>query len=58
MSRKMLMVLCGSLLLAMQAAVAQTRAAEPAPQYDAEPARSLGADERGMRPYVFVIASS
>lgn len=55
MSKKMLMVLCGSLLLAMQPAVAQTKAAEPAAQYDAALAQSLGADERGMRPYVFVI---
>lgn len=55
MSKKMLMLLCGSLLLAMQPAVAQTKAAEPAAQYDAELAKSLGADERGMRPYVFVI---
>jgi uncharacterized protein YciI len=55
MSKKMLMVLCGSLLLAMQPAVAQTKAVEPAPQYDAALAQSLGADERGMRPYVFVI---
>jgi uncharacterized protein YciI len=55
MSKKILMVLCGSLLLAMQPAVAQTKAVEPAPQYDAALAQSLGADERGMRPYVFVI---
>lgn len=55
MSKKMLMMLCGSLLLAMQPAVAQTKAAEPAAQYDAALATSLGADERGMRPYVFVI---
>ena len=55
MSKKMLMVLGGSLLLALQPAVAQTRAAEPAAQYDAALAQSLGADERGMRPYVFVI---
>jgi len=55
MSKKMLMVLCGSLLLAMQPTVAQTKAVEPAPQYDAALAQSLGADERGMRPYVFVI---
>lgn len=55
MSKKMLMALCGSLLLAMPPAVAQTKAPEAAPQYDAELARSLGADERGMRPYVFVI---
>jgi hypothetical protein len=36
MSKKRLMVLCGSLLLAIQPAVAQTKAAEPTPQYDAE----------------------
>lgn len=55
MSKKMLIALCASLLLAMQPAVAQTKAVEPAPQYDAALAQSLGADERGMRPYVFVI---
>jgi uncharacterized protein YciI len=31
------------------------QAAPPAPQYDAELAKSLGADERGMRAYVLVI---
>ncbi len=55
MSKKMLMGLCASLLLVMQPAVAQTKAVEPTPQYDAALAQSLGADERGMRPYVFVI---
>lgn len=55
MSRKMLTVLGCALLFAIQAASAQTKTAEPAPQYDAELARSLGADERGMRPYVLVI---
>jgi uncharacterized protein YciI len=55
MSKKMLMGLCASLLLAMQPAVAQTKVVEPTPQYDAALAQSLGADERGMRPYVFVI---
>ncbi|WP_409266367.1 YciI family protein [Massilia sp. BHUDP2] len=55
MSKKMLVGLYASLLLAMQPAVAQTKAVEPAPQYDAALAQSLGADERGMRPYVFVI---
>lgn len=55
MSKKMLMGLCGALVLALQPASAQTRAAEPAPQYDAELAKSLGADERGMRAYVLVI---
>lgn len=55
MSRKMLMMLGSALLFAMQPACAQTRAAEPAAQYDAELAKSLGADERGMRSYVLVI---
>jgi len=55
MSNKMLMGLCSALVLALQPASAQTRAAEPAPQYDAELAKSLGADERGMRAYVLVI---
>lgn len=59
MSKKMLMVLCGFLLAAMQPAAAQTRVAEAAPQpqsqYDAELAKSLGGDDRGMRAYVLVI---
>ncbi len=55
MSRKLLMLLGSTLLFAMQPAGAQTKAAEPAPQYDAELAKSLGADERGMRSYVLVI---
>jgi uncharacterized protein YciI len=55
MSNKMLLTLASALLFALQPAVAQTKAAEPAPQYDAELAKSLGADERGMRSYVLVI---
>lgn len=55
MSRKMLTLLGCALLFAMQPVAAQTKAAEPAPQYDAELAKSLGADERGMRSYVLVI---
>lgn len=55
MSRKMLTMLGCALLFAMQPATAQTKTAEPAPQYDAELAKSLGADERGMRSYVLVI---
>ena len=55
MSRTMLAMLGSALLIAMQPVAAQTKAAEPAPQYDAELAKSLGADERGMRSYVFVI---
>lgn len=67
MSKKMLMVSCGFMLAALQPAAAQTRPADPAPQiqaqiqpqatpqYDAELARSLGGDDRGMRKYVLVI---
>jgi uncharacterized protein YciI len=51
----MLTMLGCALLFAMQPATAQTKTAEPAPQYDAELAKSLGADERGMRSYVLVI---
>lgn len=57
MSRKMLTMLrmsSASLLLAMAPAVAETRVAQ-APVYDAALARSLGADEHGMRSYVLVI---
>lgn len=43
-----------SLLIALESF--QARAAEPAkPGYDAELAKKLGADEHGMRAYVFVI---
>jgi len=55
MTKNMLMGLCGALMLALQPASAQTKPAEPAPQYDAALATSLGADERGMRAYVLVI---
>ncbi|MCA1245113.1 YciI family protein [Massilia sp. MS-15] len=53
MSRKILGTLACALLCALQSASAQTTT--PAPHYDAALAASLGADERGMRPYVFVI---
>lgn len=55
MSRKMLAVTGAALLFALQPVAAQTKAAGPAPRYDAELASSLGADERGMRSYVLVI---
>lgn len=55
MSKKMLMGLGAALVLALQPASAQTRAAEAAPHYDAGLAKSLGADERGMRAFVLVI---
>lgn len=57
MSRKMLTMLTMSsfsLLLAMAPAVAETRVAQ-APVYDAALAKSLGADEHGLRSYVLVI---
>lgn len=55
MSRTMLAVMGAALLFALPGASAQTKTAGPAPQYDAELAGTLGADERGMRSYVLVI---
>lgn len=59
MSRFLLPILCSialSLSLSLpQFASAQQHAPTPAATYDAELAKSLGADERGMRPYVLVI---
>jgi uncharacterized protein YciI len=43
------------ILCSLRLAAAQTVPAAPALQYDAELARSLGADERGMRSFVLVI---
>jgi uncharacterized protein YciI len=53
MLMKRALLICGLFCLSLRPAMAQ--AAPPAPQYDAELARSLGADERGMRAYVLVI---
>ena len=53
MWQKSALAVCGSLCLLMTPASAQDAA--PAIQYDAALAKSLGADERGMRPYVLVI---
>jgi hypothetical protein len=44
-----------ALALSMGASVAQPSGEAAAPRYDAALARSLGADERGMRRYVLVI---
>jgi uncharacterized protein YciI len=55
MKKLKLAALCAALLLAQGPVAAQKAPAAPAPQYDAELAKSLGADERGMRPYVLVI---
>jgi uncharacterized protein YciI len=49
-----LLILC-ALFCALAPAAAQTGATPPAAQYDSELAKSLGADERGMRQYVLVI---
>lgn len=56
MWRKTFLVLCGLLFVSSQAARAQSEpVAPPQAQYDAELAKSLGADERGMRAFVLVI---
>jgi uncharacterized protein YciI len=55
MWKRAIPAVCGLLLVLSQPAAAQGVAAVPAPQYDAELAKSLGADERGMRSYVLVI---
>ena len=60
-------VICWALLLAPGLALAATAPlvatapavdTAPAPKYDAELAKRLGADARGMRPYVLVILKS
>lgn len=55
MSRFLLPVLCSLALSLPPFASAQEHSPAPAVAYDAELATSLGADERGMRPYVLVI---
>ncbi|MFD2366764.1 YciI family protein [Pseudoduganella sp. GCM10020061] len=56
MWQKSALAVCMSLSCAMASAAAQTPpAAAPAAAYDAELAKSLGGDERGMRQYVLVI---
>jgi uncharacterized protein YciI len=47
--------LLGALLLCSLGQAAAQHDGAPMPQYDSVLASSLGADERGMRPYVFVI---
>jgi len=54
MWKQKLLILCGLFCVVGQAA-AQTGSTPPAAQYDSELAKSLGADERGMRQYVLVI---
>jgi uncharacterized protein YciI len=56
MWKKSALIICGLLALSLRPAAAQTEpAAAPGASYDAELAKSLGADERGMRAYVLVI---
>jgi uncharacterized protein YciI len=54
MWKKSVLVLCSLLCLSLRPAAAQSEPAAPSAGYDAELAKSLGADERGMRPYVLV----
>ncbi len=55
MSRILLLVLASLLLPAPIAAAGEATEAESASRYDAALAKSLGADERGMRSYVLVV---
>jgi uncharacterized protein YciI len=55
MLTKRFLFICGLFCLSLGPASSQAEPPAPAPQYDAELAKSLGADERGMRPYVLVI---
>lgn len=55
MWKRSTLIFCGLLFASLPPAVAQDEPAAPASQYDGELAKSLGADERGMRGYVFVI---
>ena len=52
MLKPKLLFACAALLGSLGPVAAQQA---PATQYDAELARSLGADERGMRSYVLVV---
>jgi uncharacterized protein YciI len=55
MWKQSLLIFCGLLFLSLRPAVAQTEPAAPTASYDAELAKSLGADERGMRSFVLVV---
>jgi uncharacterized protein YciI len=48
-------IFLGILFISLRPAAAQSAPTAPTLKYDAELARSLGADERGMRSYVLVI---
>jgi uncharacterized protein YciI len=55
MLKPILLVSWGLCCYSLLPAVAQTAPVAPTSHYDAELAKSLGADERGMRSYVMVI---
>jgi uncharacterized protein YciI len=57
MFKKLILLFCGLLFLPLRPALAQSEppAHAPAVHYDADLAKSLGADERGMRGFVLVI---
>lgn len=55
MSKLVLLILLGALSLRPYAAVAQDAPASPPRQFDGELAKSLGADDNGMRGYVLVL---
>lgn len=58
MLKSILLASLGLFCCSLLPATAQTAPVAPAAQYDAELAKSLGADERGMRSYVMVILKS
>lgn len=55
MHKKALLTVCAVTAIWLNPAAAQGVPAAPASSYDAELAKSLGADDRGMRGYVLVI---
>jgi uncharacterized protein YciI len=55
MRKQALLVISAILFLSSCQAAAQSEPAAPRPHYDGALAKSLGADERGMRAYVLVI---
>jgi uncharacterized protein YciI len=55
MFKQSVLLFCGLLFLSLRPAIAQSEPAAPAVHYDADLAKSLGADERGMRAFVLVV---
>jgi uncharacterized protein YciI len=55
MRKQALLIIGAMLFLTLRQAAAQNETTAPGPHYDGALAKSLGADERGMRAYVLVI---